>query len=230
MNLSRGCSMGAVQTWARGSLAQSCLFLATHRQVRCIGLHLPWSAREAVETMDGRRPGAFLRWHSSSHPACPTPPSGITHPAPWPGAPRTTFTGSPILCGTLIQGLLLPVVVFIGFAVTARAGTDATLERPAAQHLSTVGWTQHNYELRGPLLTMATPCRPHRTGLGVECPQRTASPLCVHDMPPRVLAQVPCPTSTILSPQTHSRVSRVMITRMGLRFMPPTQLLLHMKL
>lgn len=29
---------------------------------------------------------------------------------------------------------------------------------------------------------------------------------------------------------TYSRVSRVMMMRMGLRFMPPTQLLLHMKL
>lgn len=45
----------------------------------------------------------------------------------------------------------------------------------------------------------------------------------------------PCPAPRPHSfapacPQTHSRASRVMIMRMGRRFMPPTQLLLHMKL
>lgn len=35
---------------------------------------------------------------------------------------------------------------------------------------------------------------------------------------------VPAPTAT------HSLVSRVMMMRMGLLFIPPTQLLLHMKL
>lgn len=49
--------------------------------------------------------------------------------------------------------------------------------------------------------------------------------------PPAALAQIPAfPPPYSHLQQTHSRVSRVMMMRMGRRFMPPTQLLLHMKL
>ena len=49
--------------------------------------------------------------------------------------------------------------------------------------------------------------------------------------PPAALAQIPAlPPRYSHLQRTHSRVSRVMMMRMGRRFMPPTQLLLHMKL
>lgn len=60
-------------------------------------------------------------------------------------------------------------------------------------------------------------------------PSEASKPSVSMTCPPRCWPS-PGPTPTILAPQTHSRVSKVMITRMGLRFMPPTQLLLHMKL
>lgn len=52
------------------------------------------------------------------------------------------LAGSPVLGGALIQGLLLPVVVLVGFSVAARTGADAALKGPAAQHLPTVGWAR----------------------------------------------------------------------------------------
>lgn len=104
-------------------------------------------------------------------------------PMPWPRAPLTTFAGSPVLGGTFIQSLLLPVMVFVSFAVTAGTGTDATLERPTAQDLSTVGWAQDDCELEGQLWSLPTFCRPLGTGLEAECPPRRASPLCGCDMP-----------------------------------------------
>lgn len=70
--------------------------------------------------------------------------------APWPGAPLTTLAGGRILGGTLVQGLLFAVVVLIGFAVSARTGTDTALKGPAAQHLSTVGGHSQNSELWSP--------------------------------------------------------------------------------
>lgn len=50
---------------------------------------------------------------------------------------------------------------------------------------------------------------------------------CLHAGPaqPRPASLLPIPRAA-----THSRVSSVMMMRMGRRFMPPTQLLLHMKL
>lgn len=105
-------------------------------------------------------------------------------PTPWPRAPLTTLAGSPVLGGTFIQSLLLPVMVFISFAVTARTCADATLERPAAQYLSTVGWAQRGCELEAPLLTLPASQKPLRTGLETERLLRRASPPCVRGMPP----------------------------------------------
>lgn len=77
-------------------------------------------------------------------------------------------------------------MVFIGFAVTAGTGTDATLERPAAQYLSTVGWAQRGSELKGPLLTLPDSRRSLVTVLEAERLPRRASPPRVRDMPPTV--------------------------------------------
>lgn len=114
-----------------------------------------------------------------------TPSCIRLHPSttPRPGAPLTTFAGSPVLGGAFIQSLLLPVMVFIGLSVTARTGADATLERPPAQYLSTVGWAQGDCEPEGPLLTLPPFCRPLGTGLEAGCPPRRASPSCVCDAP-----------------------------------------------
>lgn len=67
-----------------------------------------------------------------------TPPTASSSPRRL----LTALAGSPVLGGALIQGLLLPVVVLIGFSVATRTGADAALEGPAAQHLPTVGWAQ----------------------------------------------------------------------------------------
>lgn len=202
---------------------------------------------------------------------------------PPPPRPLTTLAGGPVLRCALAQGLLLPVVVFVGFAVSARTGADAALKGPAAQHLSTGGGRggghNQNHEPRGPA---PQPCEPYSpspptsqrgilTSQGVKA--ELAAPL-GHQVPCRppkaqLLLRQPlqpgaggpsllkltsrariipyhapdscaAPSSTAPSPcrasptpharQTHSRVSRVMMMRMGRRFMPPTQLLLHMKL
>lgn len=124
-----------------------------------------------------------------------------------PPSPLTTLIGDAVLGCALVQGLLLTVVVLVCFSVSARAGADAAFERPAAQNLPTVGaeWDRS--------VLSRVPTSPHPELLDLPSPQA----------PHRSRAPYP-------SPPSYSRVSRVMMMRMGLRFMPPTQLLLHMKL
>lgn len=62
----------------------------------------------------------------------------------------TALAGGPALSRTLVQGLLLTVVVLVGFAVSARTGTDAALEGPAAQHLPAVREHSRNREPPAP--------------------------------------------------------------------------------
>lgn len=68
-------------------------------------------------------------------------------PVPQPGAPLTALAGRPALGGALVQGLLLAVVVFVCFAVSARTGADAALEGPAAQHLPAIQGHSQNSEI-----------------------------------------------------------------------------------
>lgn len=49
----------------------------------------------------------------------------------------TALVGTPIFGHTLVQGLLLPEVVLISFAVSAWTCTNPTFKRPSAQYLTT---------------------------------------------------------------------------------------------
>lgn len=77
----------------------------------------------------------------------------------------TALAGSTVLGGALVQDLLLPVVVLIGFSVSARTGTDATLEGPAAQHLSAVRGTASTVSFGPP-----EPCPPFSASSGCNGP------------------------------------------------------------
>lgn len=135
-------------------------------------------------------------------PACPKGGLALTvqscpPPLPLPRAPLTTLAGSPALGSTLIEGLLLTVVVFICFAVSARTGTDAALERPAAQHLSAVKGTARTVSSRG----LPSPHALNPTGLALMGPglraESTAAPgHQVSCLPPRVVPAPAAPPST----------------------------------
>lgn len=108
------------------------------------GAHsVPWTQAcmfpESLQTGPARPEGGLALTVRS----CPPP-------LPLPRAPLTALAGGPALGSTLIEGLLLAVVVFICFAVSARTGTDAALKGPAAQHLSTVQGTARTVSSRGP--------------------------------------------------------------------------------
>lgn len=91
-------------------------------------------------TMLGGAGARAATWLAGSHPeGGPAPSDTLGGPMPQP-SPLTALAGGPVLGCALAQGLLLTVVVFVGFAVSARTGTDAALKGPAAQHLSAGGF------------------------------------------------------------------------------------------
>jgi len=58
-------------------------------------------------------------------------------PPPSPGTGLTALVGVAVFGCALVQGLLLSVMVFISFPVSAGTGTDPSLERPPAEDLAT---------------------------------------------------------------------------------------------
>lgn len=213
--------------------------------------------------------------------------SALSPPPPLPAEALTAFVGVAVLSCALVQGLLLSVMVFIGFPVPARTGADPPLERSPSEDLAAGRGEQ--------LVTCCclgsaswlspAPCGPAQKadqqnafpplhGNGLLAPEvwSTGSPSAAASWGKRsswgrgrlqlleerpTLGWVPSPSVPALGragatmspspggapcgegsflrdpsspPATHSLVSRVMMMRMGLLFIPPTQLLLHMKL